>query len=54
MKDIPSLSTYFSKDTINVLLSIKQTITNKDLLDQYYSDLLWPLVSSSIEISRKQ
>ena len=54
IKEIPNLQKCFNKDTINVILSIKQTITNRELLDQYYSDLLWPLASSSLEISRKQ
>jgi hypothetical protein len=35
----------FDKNSIKSILHIKHTITDSQLLDQYLSDFLWPLVS---------
>jgi len=33
---------------------IKHTITDANLLDQYFSDFLWPLLYAKIPIARKE
>lgn len=44
----------FDESTIKVILHIKHTITDTQLLDQYFSDLLWPLLQSQIALARKE
>lgn len=37
----------FDKNSIKSLLHIKHTITDNQLLDQYFSDFLWPIIGSN-------
>jgi hypothetical protein len=36
------------------LLTIKHNITDPNLFDQYFSDLLWPLLYANISIASKE
>jgi hypothetical protein len=36
----------FDENTVKVILHIKHTITDTSLLDQYFSDFLWPLINA--------
>lgn len=44
----------FDENTIKSILHIKHTITDQSLLDQYYSDFLWPLLHANIPLVRKE
>lgn len=41
------------ENTIKILNSIKQSITDQRLLDKFFSELLWKLLDSKICIERK-
>lgn len=40
-------------NTIKILNTIKQSITDQKLLDKFFSELLWKLLDSKISIDRK-
>ena len=44
----------FDENTIKSILHIRHTITDSNLLDQYFSDFLWPLLFANISIARKE
>lgn len=44
----------FDQNTIKSILYIKHTITDPNLLDQYFSDFLWPLLEADIALIRKE
>lgn len=44
----------FDENTIKSILYIKHTITDTNLLDQYFSEFLWPLLEANIPLVRKE
>ena len=41
------------ESTIKILNTIKQSITDQKLLDKFFSELLWKMLSSNVSIARK-
>ena len=44
----------FDENTIKSILHIKHTITDTNLLNQYFSDFLWPLLHAKIPMTYKE
>lgn len=51
---ISNTGNIFDKNSIKSILHIKHTITDSQLLDQYFSDFLWPMIVSKSDMERKQ
>jgi hypothetical protein len=47
-------SNVFDENSVKSLLHVKHTITDTQLLDQYFSDFLWPMIGCSTDWERIQ